>query len=63
MTYFTKLVAFTTVLLNKQFDVQLRSLLNRTNDGELFTLDAIRSGIRFQRSVAEGWIKVRGVRR
>ncbi|XP_031562635.1 Fanconi anemia group D2 protein-like [Actinia tenebrosa] len=26
-------------------------------DGELLTLDAIRSGIRFQKSVAEGWLK------
>lgn len=33
------------------------SLLTKTKNGELFTLDAIRSGIRFQRSVAEGWIK------
>ena len=32
--------------------------MNKTKDGELLTLDAIRSGIRFQRSVAEGWIKV-----
>ncbi|XP_022805734.1 Fanconi anemia group D2 protein-like [Stylophora pistillata] len=28
-----------------------------TSDGELFTLEAICSGIRFQKSVAEGWIK------
>ena len=35
-----------------------RSVLSKTKDGELLTLDAIRSGIRFQRSVAEGWIKV-----
>lgn len=39
--------------------VHIRSLLTKTKDGEMFTLDAIRSGIRFQRSVAEGWIKVR----
>jgi len=45
---------------NLVFNLQCRSLLNKTNDGELFTLDAIRSGIRFQRSVAEGWIKVKG---
>ena len=32
--------------------------MNKTKDGELLTLDAVRSGIRFQRSVAEGWIKV-----
>ena len=32
--------------------------MSKTKDGELLTLDAIRSGIRFQRSVAEGWIKV-----
>ena len=32
--------------------------MSETKDGELLTLDAIRSGIRFQRSVAEGWIKV-----
>lgn len=50
-------------MYNKSFGVYFRSLLNKTNDGELFTLDAIRSGIRFQRSVAEGWIKVRGQRR
>jgi len=33
------------------------SLLTKNKDGELFTLEAIRSGIRFQRSVAEGWMK------
>ena len=32
--------------------------MSKTKDGELLTLDAVRSGIRFQRSVAEGWIKV-----
>ena len=32
--------------------------MSKTKDGELLTLDAIRSGIHFQRSVAEGWIKV-----
>ena len=32
--------------------------MSKTKDGELLTLDVIRSGIRFQRSVAEGWIKV-----
>ena len=36
-----------------------RSLTSKNKDGELFTLDAIRSGIRFQKSVAEGWVKVR----
>ena len=32
--------------------------IRSASDGELFTLETIRSGIRFQRSVAEGWIKV-----
>ncbi|KAK2547498.1 Fanconi anemia group D2 protein [Acropora cervicornis] len=34
-----------------------RSLTSKNKHGELFTLDAIRSGIRFQKSVAEGWTK------
>ncbi|XP_044183012.1 Fanconi anemia group D2 protein-like isoform X2 [Acropora millepora] len=33
------------------------SLTSKNKHGELFTLDAIRSGIRFQKSVAEGWTK------
>lgn len=36
---------------------RLSSSGGSASDGELFTLEAIRSGIRFQRSVAEGWIK------
>ena len=34
------------------------SLLSSAKDGELLTLDAICSGLRFQKSIAEGWIKV-----
>ncbi|RMX53291.1 hypothetical protein pdam_00015249, partial [Pocillopora damicornis] len=40
---------------------RLSSSGGSASDGELFTLEAIRSGIRFQRSVAEGWIKASAI--
>lgn len=41
--------------------VVLSASSNTDKDGELLTLDAIRSGIRFQKSVAEGWLKVNNI--
>lgn len=41
--------------------IVLSASSNTDKDGELLTLDAIRSGIRFQKSVAEGWLKVNNV--
>ena len=35
-----------------------RTSRSGTKDSELLTLDAIYSGLRFQKTVAEGWIKV-----
>lgn len=54
------LIGSGTALIKDLFtaDLVFSALVNVDKDGELLTLDAIRSGIRFQKSVAEGWLKV-----